>query len=344
MKIKKHFLLILGIILFILSIFIVRPFITAIVSGAFLAYMFHPVHRWLNRRLKKPSVSAMLTLLFVLILLVVPAIFIARSFVEEAFFIYQQGESALSAGLDACDSGTCLSVKNFLSRPLVSGYIKNALSTISAWLIEKVSSFAFSLPKIFINLFVLSFVVFYLLRDGEEAVKKMKEWLRIKEHQREAIFNRVSEVTHGVVYGYLLTAVVQGFMGGLGFAIFGLHSPIFWGFVMAVLAAIPYVGTGLVWVPASIMIVLQGVSLGEPTMIWKGIGLFAYCLVFVGFIDNIIRPWVIGNKAKIHPALVLIGVIGGLFSLGIIGVLLGPLILELTSLVVSIYFHEEEED
>lgn len=344
MKIKKHFLLILGIILFILSIFIVRPFITAIVSGAFLAYMFYPINRWLNKHIKKPSLGATLTLLLILLVLVVPAIFIARSFVKEAFFIYQQGEYLFSTGLSSCDSGTCLSVKNFLSGPLVSGYIKNAFSTISGWLIDRVSSFAFSLPKIFINLFVFSFVVFYLLRDGGDAVKKLKEWLKIKEHQREAIFNRVSEVTHGVVYGYLLTAVVQGFMGGLGFALFGLHSPIFWGFVMAVLAAIPYVGTGIVWVPASIMIVLQGVSLGESGLIWKGLGLFVYCLIFVGLIDNLIRPWIIGSKAKIHPALVLIGVIGGLFSFGIIGVLLGPLILELTSLVVSIYFHDEEEE
>src|SRR3989344_4223667 len=344
MKIKKHFLLILGILLLILSILIVRPFITAIISGAFLAYMFHPVNRWLNKRVKKPSLSAALTLLLILLVLVVPAIFIARSFVEEAFFIYQQGEYLLSTGLSNCNAGTCLSVKNFLSGPLISDYIKNALSTISSWLIDQVSSFAFSLPKIFINLFVFSFVVFYLLRDGEEALKKIKEWLKIKEHQREAIFNRVSEVTHGVVYGYLLTAMVQGFMGGVGFALFGLHSPIFWGFTMAVLAVLPYVGTGIVWIPASIMIIIQGVSLGESGLIWKGIGLFAYCIVFVGLIDNLIRPWIIGTKAKIHPALVLIGVIGGLFSFGIIGVLLGPLILELTSLVVSIYFHDEEEE
>ncbi len=344
MKIKKHFLLILGIILLVLSILIVRPFITAIVIGAFLAYMFYPINQWLNKRLKKHSLSAIFTLLLILLVLIVPAIFIARSFVGEAIFIYQQGEYLLSTGLSNCNSGTCLTVKDFLSGPLVSGYIKNALSTISSWLINQVSSFAFSLPKIFINLFVLSFVVFYLLRDGGEAVNKIKDWLKIKEHQREAIFNRVSEVTHGVVYGYLLTALVQGFMGGLGFAIFGLHSPIFWGFTMAVLAAIPYVGTGIVWVPASAMIIIQGISLGEPGLIWKGIGLFVYCLIFVGLIDNLIRPWIIGSKAKIHPALVLIGVIGGLFSFGIIGVLLGPLILELTSLVVSIYFHDEEEE
>ena len=110
---------------------------------------------------------------------------------------------------------------------------------------------------------------------------------------------------------------------------------------MAFLALIPYIGTGVIWVPAALFIFLDGVFQNSTPLILKGVGLFLYCLVFVASSDNILRPKLIGDKAKVHPVIILVGILGGMALFGVIGVLVGPLILSLTSVLVESYLGKD---
>jgi len=126
-------------------------------------------------------------------------------------------------------------------------------------------------------------------------------------------------------------------LGALGFFIFGISSPILWGVIMALLALIPVVGTGLVWIPASAILVLDGMFQNSNSLIFKGVALFVYCLIFVGSLDNIIRPKLMSGRAKIHPVFILLGSLGGLFLFGPLGIIFGPLVLSLVVVLVELY-------
>ena len=130
---------------------------------------------------------------------------------------------------------------------------------------------------------------------------------------------------------------MQGALGAIGFLIFGISSPLFWGMMMAFLALIPYLGTGFIWGPAAIIIFLEGVFQDSNILMYKGVALFLYGLFIVGGLDNLIRPKFIGAKAKIHPALIMIGIFGGIFLVGPIGVIIGPLVLSLTAIFIEEY-------
>ena len=180
--------------------------------------------------------------------------------------------------------------------------------------------------------------MFYFLKDGKQLFHKIVPYLGTEKVQYTHILTRLKEIINGVVYGYLLVALIQGALGALGFFIFGISSPLLWGLVMAILSLIPFVGTGVVWVPASVFILLDGMFSDSNWLIFKGIALFIYGLVFIASSDNILRPKLMGDKAKIHPAIVMLGIFGGVFVLGPLGVILGPLILSLTFVVVKTFF------
>ena len=178
--------------------------------------------------------------------------------------------------------------------------------------------------------------MFYSLKDGGAMVEKLEGY--IGSHPGVSYLkSRLREILRGVVLGYLMVALIQGVLGGLTFFLFGIPSPFFWGVVMAFLALIPYLGTGLVWIPASAIFFLNGIFQNSNVLILKGISLFLVGLVVISGIDNLLRPKLMGRKAKIHPLVILLGLLGGVFFFGPAGVIIGPLVLSLLILAVEFY-------
>ena len=148
---------------------------------------------------------------------------------------------------------------------------------------------------------------------------------------------------HGVVFGYLMVAFIQGLFAMLGFLLFGVPSPFFWGTIVALLALVPVLGSTLIWLPAAIIMVMNGVIQNSNLLIFKGIGLAIYFILFVSSVDNIMRPIIMGNRAKAHPAVIMLGIFGGIYLFGILGVLIGPLVLSLVVVLAEIYLGPTEE-
>jgi len=185
------------------------------------------------------------------------------------------------------------------------------------------------------------FTIFYSLKDGRLFVNKIGNILSMKKKKYVFLLRRLKEIIHGVVYGYAIIALMQGLLGGIGFFIFGIPSPIFWGMVMAIFALIPFIGTGIIWVPASLLLIFDGVFQGLDSLIFKGIGLFVFSFIFVGSLDNFLRPKLMSDKAKVHPLILFLGVLGGILFFGPVGVIVGPLILSLTVVFVDTYINEK---
>ncbi|MFH1829036.1 MAG: AI-2E family transporter [Nanoarchaeota archaeon] len=326
------------ILLLVLSFFVIKPLLLAIFLGALLAYIAYPIYKLSLKRINNKTISSLLVCLLVFLVFVIPLTFLVKSLVQESYVIYLLVKQKLAVGLFRnCENTFCEAIRAFGHNEFVNTQIKEWIKTITNWVIQKGSYFLISLPKIVLNLFVTFLTLFYFLKDGDELLRKLNHYFSSHQKNYLIIISRLKEILHGVVYGYLLIALIQGFFGALGFFIFGISSPLFWGVIMAFLALIPVLGTGVIWVPASLILLLDGIFQDSTTLVVKGIALFVYSFIFVGSVDNFLRPKLIGQKAKVHTAIIMFGIFGGILMFGPLGVIIGPIVLSLTAEVIDLY-------
>ncbi len=341
-KYNTHILVTLFVLLLILSFFIVKPYLLALFLAALLAYMLFPIHSWLVKKTNSPKLSSIFISIIVLLLLILPSIYFFKTLIQESYIIYITIKQRLATGIiQGCEASICESSKEFLNIPEVKFQIERASRFITNYVIQKGSDLITSIPTIIVNVFLMIFAMYYFLLQGPKLIERIGYYLSMKKAEYANIITRLREVTKGILYGYVLVAFLQGFLGGIGLWIFGIPSPIFWGIVMAFLALIPYLGTGFVWAPSAILLLLNGMSLNDNTLIYKGIGLFVYGVLVVSSIDNIIRPKIISDKTKIHPAIILVGIFGGMSLFGIFGVIIGPMVLSLAAIIIESYLGKE---
>ncbi len=322
----------------ILSIFIIRPILLAIFLGALFAYIFYPLYKYLQKKFKKDALTSFLICLLAFLILVIPTAYFVKALVQESYFIYLLAKQKLAIGLfNDCSNSFCELIGNFGRNEFINSQVKEILRMATDWIIQSGSNFLIALPKMILGLFVVFFTMFYFLKDGRKLLVKIHYYLNNHQKKYSQILMRLKEILHGVIYGYLLIALIQGALGALGFFIFGIPSPLFWGLVMAFLALIPFLGTGFIWVPAAIILLLNGIFQDSMWLVFKGIGLFVYSFLVVGSIDNFLRPKLIGNKAKVHTAIIMAGIFGGVLVFGPLGVLIGPLVLALTAEMINLY-------
>ena len=325
------------VVLLVISFFIVQPFLKIIFLGALFDYVSYPLYRKFNRKINS-TVSALLICFLILLIIVVPAVFFVKGLIQESYSIFIIFKQKLAIGLISnCKSNICEVLRTYSQNPEINFQVQETAKVVINWIVTKSSDLLVSVPKILLNLFVLFFTLFYFLKEGKELIANINRYLKLQQNNYVRLIKRLKEIIHGLVYGYLIVALVQGITGYLGFLIFGISSPLFWGLFMAFLALIPFVGAGIIWVPASIIMILEGVYNNSTWLIVKGVLLFIYGLVFISSVDNIFKPKLMGNKAKIHSVVVLIGILGGLFTFGLLGVILGPLLLSFTVEFIDIY-------
>jgi predicted PurR-regulated permease PerM len=351
--VSKYVFIGMFVVVVALTFWVARPFLNALILSAVVAYVFRPLYLWLNKKIKYKNVCALMVSIFILLLLITPLFFIVESAAPDARYAYVRAKQKIMAGefIDV----TCASpnehflcewqakISEFIQQPEIKYQISEAISKVTGYIVDKVSSIVLALPMIFLNLFVLFFSVFYLLRDGDLLVENAKSILPIHSKHREHIFKRLKETARAVIFGALVIAVIQGTLGGLGFLLFGVSSPLLWGIIMALFALVPFVGTALIWVPAGIGLILAGSAENNPVLVWKGIGLLIYGTVIVAGVDNVLKPMLISDQAKIHPVMILVGVLGGLAVFGISGFIVGPLIVATFKVFIDIYRQEYEE-
>ncbi len=307
--------------------------------GGILAYAIYPLYRIISSSyLKNKSITAILLCILVLLILIIPAIILVKGVVQESYQLYQFVRENVSPSLvEGCPAWWCGKIQLLFQNEALMGEIQTVSIGVTSWLIGKGSALLVSLPRLILQIFIMFFTMFYFLKDGEKLVGIIGEHLQLRRGEYPYIIQRLREILSGIVYGYFLIGLIQGALGALGFFLFGISSPLFWGMVMGFLALIPFLGAGLIWLPVAIFIVSQGLGQDSSGLIFKGMGLAAYGLVIISGADNILRPKLMGSKAKIHPVIILLGIFGGVFTLGAVGVILGPLLLSLTVVLMEVF-------
>src|SRR5262249_51157636 len=174
-----------------------------------------------------------------------------------------------------------------------------------------------------VGLAVTLFLLFFFLRDGDRMVATTVRLIPLPPERRDHLMDHIGAVVRAVVFGSLLTALVQGVLVAVGFKMVGLPSPVVFGAVAAVAALIPLVGTALVWVPAAGALFLQGRWVAALV-------LMGWSVAVVSSADNVVRPLFISGRAQISTLPVFLGLLGGVSAFGPIGLVLGPVVLALT--------------
>ena len=172
--------------------------------------------------------------------------------------------------------------------------------------------------------------LYYLFKDGSHLFRKLKEIIPLQTRERNLLIQRFEDMIYATIYGGILIALIQGVLGGLSFWILGLPSPIFWGSAMALFSFIPIGGTALIWAPAAVILLIGGDVL-------KGILLLGIGILVISMVDNILKPFFISTRTRIHPLLLFFAVLGGIQAFGLIGLIAGPLIATLFLTLIEIY-------
>ena len=347
---QKIFFTLLFLVLIAISFLIIKPFLTAVLTGIVFSYIFYPSYLKINKKITNKNFSSLITAVIVILIITLPLFFVLNTISKEAYTTYLLSRQVATSGqfleCQPADKVIC-TIPNYLADkvddPKIKYYFDETIRGATTKITGSISNILFSIPRFMIDLFVMLFVMFFLFRDGKIFVDKIERMLPLGEKHRQHIFRKLNDMTYAVIYGSIIIAVIQGALGGIGFLIFRLPSPLLWGIVMVFAALIPFIGSSVIWFPAALMLIFNGYLDSESTLIIKGILLTLYGIFIVGTIDNILKPKIIGSKGGLHPVLVLLGVIGGLKFLGVIGLVIGPILLAMLVTFIEIY-EEEKSD
>lgn len=331
------------------AFYITKPFLPALLTGAIIAYLSHPLFKKILARVGSRSFASLLVSIMVMLFLTVPFILVIGVISKEAIQAYSKleqqkiGTNFLNVACRSTESMSCRIARTFAS--LLPGknidyYVQVIIEKVVGFVIKNASMLFASIPETALILFVTIFTVYYLLKDGEAIWGNIKRMIPLKDSHKEKILKSFTDTTFAVVYANIAVAIVQGILGAIGFIIFGVESPILWGAIMIFFAFIPYFGTVLIWLPAALDLIFKGYLQNSSSAILRGTGLILYGTLIIGTIDNFLKPKLIGSKAKVHPIAVLLGVLGGLRAFGFLGLILGPVILALLMTFIDIYDKE----
>lgn len=318
-KNRKYFGLILFLLITYLSYLVIKPFIGAILTSFILAYIFHPLYKKLFEHTKNKTFSSISITLLILLLILVPLIFIGKIVAVQAYNFYHRGNLADMVSY----------FESFFGNTEFYSYFLNGVSVVTNLVTKWVSDFLISFPKLILHFFIILFLVFYLFKDWDKLYFYVERLLLIK--QKEHIVNHIKYTTNAIVYGFFSTAVLEGVIATIGFLIFGIPNAFFLGLLTIILIILPMVGAGVVWIPAAIWLAYKGKLLLALLFV-------IYSLILVSSIENVLRPKLIGDKALIHPAIMLLGIFGGLALLGFIGMVIGPLLLSILYILIKDQF------
>lgn len=348
-KLTIRYSVILVVIFGLLAALIVSSLVRTIMAGLIASYIFYPVYKLVYSRLGSKTVSALLVTVLVLLLITVPSFFVINRLSTEVSVSFVIAKQYLEGGAKSaiCErGGLCQLIPENIKEvsPAVKALLTNSLGKGTEFIVRKTTETVLSLPGVVLHLFIMFFIMYYMFKDGRVFVEKIKTGFPLQKHRQDALIGQFNQVVSAVIYGTVVVAVLQAVLAGIGFYLFGVPSPVIWAIVTLFVSLVPFLGPFAVWLPASVLLMLNGYYSGDNLILLRGVGLFLYGLLVVSGIDNVLKPRIIAKKARVHPALVLIGIIGGVNFFGIVGFVIGPVIIAMLVTAYETYLQGRSEE
>ncbi|HTL15904.1 MAG TPA: AI-2E family transporter [Patescibacteria group bacterium] len=306
-----------------------QPCIPSLVWAGALALIFAPLQRWMELKVKRPSLAALLSLVIIGLLVVVPATWFAQRLVEKATTVPQNIQKQIAAGKWHIDGEEHPHLAHFLTLVEQQVATPENSSTATSWvntsLTRLVKQSAIAAVQVSLTLYFL----FYFLRDRVRVLRAIRWFLPLGESDIDTIFARVNNTIHATLYGMLALSVLQGLLGWLMFWWLGIPSPWFWALLASLFAFVPVVDTFVLWLPAAVYLGLEG-RWGEA------LGVAALGSLLVRGIENFLYPVLVRNRLKVPSVAIFVALVGGLLLFGWSGLVLGPVIMTVTSALLEI--------
>jgi predicted PurR-regulated permease PerM len=323
---------------------LLSPFWAPLGWAAILAFMLYPLHKWLTKKLRgRVGYSAGILTGLTPFFIIAPIVGFGVVFAQQVTLLINY--------LRDRQFGDYQAILQSLERMPVVGRVLGwfgadvsaTIAQIETWLVSGAQNVLKSAATVggtvaigvvgtLVSFFLMLFLLFFLLRDGQSMLMHLMRLVPMDAERRGRLLHYLSDVTRAVVFGHALTAVIQGTLVGIGFAIAGLPSPVVFAVFGAIAAFIPAAGTGFVLVPAVIYLAMSGQ--------WGWAIFMGVWAALVGTSDNLLRPYLTRQRASVSTLTVFVGVIGGVAAFGFLGSLIGPVILAL--IVALLRFAEQE--
>ncbi|MEM8523801.1 MAG: AI-2E family transporter [Bacteroidota bacterium] len=305
---------------------LIGGFLMAVFWAIVFAILFHQLYERLRIRFKeKRNIAAAATLLIIILMVIIPLSLIGIVVVGEAADYYQkvnQGEfdiqeliSQIRASLPISDEflqGYGLSIEKLQEN------LQNIFAEGTRIVAGRAVGFTQNLLGFLVNFSLMLYILFFFLRDGKKLVQELVWVLPIGDEQEWTLLRRFESVARATVKGSLLVALVQGAIGGLLFWAVGIPAAFLWGVLMVLMSLLP-IGSALIWLPAAIILLIQGA-------IGRGITVIIVGAFLIGLMDNLLRPRLVGQDTKMPDYLILLSTLGGLAWFGLSGFVIGPII------------------
>ena len=315
------------------------PFVSVIVLAIVITGVFNPVYRMLHRKLNA-TLSSLITCVIIFFVLFIPVSVFVGILANEAYDLY----------LTARDAVLNNPIKELLENSKIvdklNGFLTNFGVTITGdelnrgvaelgrtvglFLYQQATSMTANIAHFVVNFFFMLLIVFYLLIDNQRLVSFIVGLSPLPDDQDEKLIQKFKDMGGAILLGNGLGGLIQGTLGGIVFAFFGFKSPFLWGVIMALLAFLPIVGVGAVFLPAALYLILQG-RLGA------GIFFIVFYVLLSGGIEYLFKPKLVGKRVQMHTLLVFLSIIGGLKLFGILGIIYGPLVVTAFLTLTDIY-------
>ncbi|MDO8511779.1 MAG: AI-2E family transporter [bacterium] len=329
--------LILGTI--ILSFYVFKPFISAIILAMVFVTIFAPVHRVILKISRnKQGLAAFISTIIVLVIAVMPLIFVGINIFYEATGMYSSiTDESNTTNISQYAEKTINQVRDITSLPLnfsvdLNQYLKQGLT----WLLQHLGPVFSNIASLLISSFIFLVALYYTFKDGQKFKAYLITLSPLHDTHDETIAKKLIVAVNSVIRGTLVVAVIQGILTSVGFAIFGVPNPTLWGSTAAIAALIPGVGTALVLTPAIIYLFLSGQFLAS-------LGMLIWSVMAVGLVDNFLGPKFMEKGVNIHPFIILLSILGGIAFFGPLGFILGPLMVSLLFALMEIYLSIKKE-
>jgi predicted PurR-regulated permease PerM len=314
--------------LLVLAYTVLQLFLVPVAWAAIMAYTTWPLHQWLRRVLGgRATLSALLMTLLLSATFVLPLLWLMATLRTELTGAYAAVAAYLAQGPRPLP-------EVLASIPWLGDWLQQLLDQlardptalrqqIGEWVEQRTSELLDLLGGVGRNAAKLGFAlitVLLLYRDGDTLLAQLRQVLqRFVGERIEGYLGAIGATTKAVVYGLVLTALVQGALAGLGYWAAGVDAPVLLAVLTALIALIPF-GTPFVWGSVGVWLLLNGQTAA-------GVGLLVWGTLVVSSVDNLIRPLVISSATRVPFLLVMFGVLGGLAAFGLIGLFIGPVIL-----------------
>ena len=321
------------------------PYLGALFLASVLGITGFPLYGALERRWHRPAMASLAATLIIMALIAGPVLFLVATVAREAQSLYQ----ALSAS-SRSQGGWTVWFSTVLEHPLAWLAESTGVTApnLQAALLERLQSAGnASLARIgglFGNVTAtltqaaITFFALYFFFQGVVHIQALAvRWIPLPRHRVTELIRVTADTIRANVNGTLVVAVAQGALMGVGFAVVGLPRFWLWSVVGTFSSLVPIVGTALTWVPAVAYFAISGAWI-------RALILLGWCMVVVGFTDNILRPWILRGSMPMNTFLVVLSIFGGIEYFGLAGIIAGPVVFSITAALLRILLEIRDED